>query len=246
MVEPGWYDDPDGGGGRRWWDGVRWSEHTIPPPPGAIPPPPGAILPPPGAIPPPPGAVLPPPPPGAPGVTARQPAAEEAVPGPAPVAPMVARPPSHARSGARRRVPRVGLLSLLGVVLLVAVGGVVIALMGGEDEPGVDLISSGEQREYVVDEDGQWELVIEVPEGLLVIDVRGEGGFDPVAALTDDSGREIDRNADRSMEQLEQYGGGAFDSLIERQVPAGTYRVVITGFAGQGGAGQVSFPVVGG
>ena len=23
----GWYADPDGGSGQRWWDGRRWTEH---------------------------------------------------------------------------------------------------------------------------------------------------------------------------------------------------------------------------
>lgn len=25
---PGWYTDPSGCGGQRWWDGTRWTEHT--------------------------------------------------------------------------------------------------------------------------------------------------------------------------------------------------------------------------
>lgn len=28
MSAPGWYPDPRGGGGRRYWDGVRWSDHV--------------------------------------------------------------------------------------------------------------------------------------------------------------------------------------------------------------------------
>ncbi len=38
---PGWYDDPAGGSGQRWWDGYSWSEATVlpqrqpPPPPPA-------------------------------------------------------------------------------------------------------------------------------------------------------------------------------------------------------------------
>lgn len=27
---PGWYPDPNGSGGQRWWDGVNWSEHVAP------------------------------------------------------------------------------------------------------------------------------------------------------------------------------------------------------------------------
>ena len=52
---PGWYDDPAGGPGQRWWDGYAWTESTVlpqqaPPPPswvGAAPPrqPPAQIAP---------------------------------------------------------------------------------------------------------------------------------------------------------------------------------------------------------
>jgi hypothetical protein len=28
---PGWHPDPAGGGGFRWWDGERWTEHLTPP-----------------------------------------------------------------------------------------------------------------------------------------------------------------------------------------------------------------------
>jgi len=34
MPAPGWYDDPSGTGGQRWWDGQRWgAEQRWPPPP---------------------------------------------------------------------------------------------------------------------------------------------------------------------------------------------------------------------
>jgi Domain of unknown function (DUF4328)/Protein of unknown function (DUF2510) len=42
---PGWYADPAGGPGQRWWDGYAWTEATVlpgtpPPPPGPAPGPP--------------------------------------------------------------------------------------------------------------------------------------------------------------------------------------------------------------
>ncbi|RFU36835.1 DUF2510 domain-containing protein [Actinomadura logoneensis] len=45
MSQPGWYADPYGGGGLRWWDGNVWTEHArpAPPPPPA---PPVAMAPP--------------------------------------------------------------------------------------------------------------------------------------------------------------------------------------------------------
>ncbi len=50
---PGWYPDPAGGPGQRWWDGYAWTEATVlpeqpPPPPWtAAPPPPWTTAPPP-------------------------------------------------------------------------------------------------------------------------------------------------------------------------------------------------------
>lgn len=38
MTQPGWYPDPRGGDGQRWWDGQQWTQHRQPAP--APPPPP--------------------------------------------------------------------------------------------------------------------------------------------------------------------------------------------------------------
>lgn len=248
MAQPGWYQDPHGGGGQRWWDGERWSEHTIPPPPAPSPP-----------------GVIPPPPSGAPpaGTAPAGPAGPAFVPAPGDPAPAV-RPaatppgaaaparPSTSGGGAGGRSSKV-LLVVLGLVFVVGIVAVVALLLAGddadqpEDPPPAGAITAGEERSFTVADDGQWELEIEVPAGLLVIDVRGEDGFDPVATLVTADGRELARNDDRSPQQQDRYGGGMFDSLIEQEIPTpGSYRVVITGFAARSGSGQVSFPVVGG
>ena len=38
-VGPGWFPDPDGSGGQRYFDGTVWTEHRVPPPPPPPPPP---------------------------------------------------------------------------------------------------------------------------------------------------------------------------------------------------------------
>ncbi|MFO7960197.1 MAG: DVUA0089 family protein [Nitriliruptoraceae bacterium] len=248
MAEPGWYEDPHRGGGRRWWDGQRWSEHAIPPPPTS----------PPGVIPPPPGAPTAGTAPGGPAGPTFVPAPGDLTPAmrPAattPSAPGTSRPVTSGAAGGRssRLLP-----VLLGLVALIAIGGVVAFLLSGDDGDDADdavaprvtgTVTAGEERSFSVPDGGEWELVVEAPAGLLVIDARGADDFDPVLTLFDADGRELATNDDRSSQQQGRYGGGTFDALIEQEVPAaGSYRIVITGFAGQGGSGQVSFPVVGG
>jgi len=43
-VPAGWYPDPAGGGGQRWWDGTQWSEHVQPPAAPAAPAEPAAAV----------------------------------------------------------------------------------------------------------------------------------------------------------------------------------------------------------
>lgn len=37
MAQPGWYPDPGGGSGMRWFDGVNWTQHVQPSPPPPTP-----------------------------------------------------------------------------------------------------------------------------------------------------------------------------------------------------------------
>jgi|AntRauTorckE6833_2_1112554.scaffolds.fasta_scaffold30455_1 hypothetical protein len=236
MPTAGWYDDPQGGGGQRWWDGQRWTEHIVPPPP-----------------------------PGAPGAST----APGGTPSTAPAS-------GSGGGGKTALIIVLVVAVLLVVVIggVVAVfslrsgltGMFDSALSGGSitveqsDEapvtgdaptPAPDdrlegEVSAGHQRSFVVASGTSWVLEFEAPDGLLVIDVRGQEDFDPLAQLEDaDTGRVLARNDDRDADQRARYGGDTFDSLLEVEVEAGRYRLAVDGFAGQGGPGVVAFPVVG-
>jgi uncharacterized protein YxjI len=69
---PGWYPDPAGSGGTRWWNGMDWTEHVQHAPP----------LPPPPSPPPSPPAQAAPPPPPLPGPGPQQPGGRQHGPGP--------------------------------------------------------------------------------------------------------------------------------------------------------------------
>ncbi|MEX2550710.1 MAG: DUF2510 domain-containing protein [Nitriliruptoraceae bacterium] len=235
MPTAGWYDDPQGGGGQRWWDGERWTEHIVPPPP-----------------------------PGAAGATA--------VAGAASSTP--AETGSGGGKTALIVVLVVAVLLLVVVGGIAAVFGLRSGLTGMfdiarsgsgitvEQSDGGSItgdapapapndrldgeVTAGHQRSFEVSSGGSWVLEFEAPDGLLVIDVRGQEGFDPVAHLEDaDTGRVIARNDDRDADGRARYGGGTFDALLEVEVEAGRYRLVVDGFAGGGGPGVVAFPVVG-
>ncbi|MFP4149212.1 MAG: DVUA0089 family protein [Nitriliruptoraceae bacterium] len=234
MPEAGWYDDPQGGGGKRWWDGERWSEHTTPPPESV-----------------PPVGTTPPPPPGA-ATTGTPPAT---APGAAAQGGWVARPDAGAwqagssaastgsSTGSAGRIVAV----IVGLVVLVGLGVLAALLVTGTDEPEV-VAADGfpiEVRTVEVPANGTFDLEVDLPAGMVVIDVRGLDGFDPMVELYDDRGNQIARNDDRSGDQTARFGGGFFDAMIETEVPAGRYRVTILGYADEGGTATVEFPVLG-
>lgn len=242
MPEAGWYDDPQGGGGMRWWDGERWSEHTTPPP-GSLPEP----------------AATPPPAPGAPAAPAtgsweqgggaaagswdQQDAT--AAGGWQPAATPASSPqPTAAKKGGAGKIVAL----ILVLVVVVGVGVVVAMLLSGSDDVDVVAVdvAQADGTTAQVPQGGTWEMEIDLPSGLLVIDVRGLDGFDPVLELYDPSGAQIGRNDDRSFDQMETYGGDFLDSLLEIEVSAGRHRVVVEGFASQSGRASVTFPITGG
>jgi len=240
MVRAGWYDDPVGAQDLRWWDGSRWTGHVRDDPTGT---PPQVAARPPQASPPPPQASPPPP----------QVAA---------LPPQASPPPAAAgasRGGGRRLLP---ILSLLVIGWLVVVG------FGADDGPNSDPapgvpaepepgdpapadtelgeVSADRVTPFVVARDGVWVAELEVPTGRLVLDVRGTAGFDPVTTLQDAEGRDLAFNDDRSTEELETFGGGVLDSLIDVRVEAGRYRVLVEEWNGNPGDGVLLLPIVGG
>lgn len=186
------------------------------------------------------GAPTPPPPgPGAdPGATM---AAPLPMPAAAPGFPAAA--PAAASSGGGSKAP---LLIVGAVVVVIAIAGFAAVLLSGGGGSGSVGIDPGHRVDLSVESGSSWEYEFEAPAGTLVIDVRGDGGFDPVAYLEDASGRELAMNDDRSVEHLEQYGGDWLDSLIEIDVAEGSYRLIVEEWSGQPGTGQALFPVVGG
>jgi hypothetical protein len=135
---PAWYPDPDGSGGKRFWDGSDWTEKRLPkatpltqnaqstvaaplppppstpppPPPSSLPPPPSSLPPPPSAAPP--SSTLPPPPP-PPSSALPPPPYNPPPPGqPQWPPPPNGGPPQRSRS-------RIPIIAITGVVIVLAV-----------------------------------------------------------------------------------------------------------------------------
>lgn len=252
----------------RWWDGGRWTEHVTADPRvttvGGTPPPPAAedLLAPAAA-----GAPAwgsgagsagsqPPPPPGGPGSTSAWGSAGSAWGG-ASHAPSWEPAPRPSGSGVRT-----GLIvaAVVGVLLVGLVGAVFVGVvgvvgsagefdvsvgtdagfgdLGGEIASGGELVSGGRVRAHVP-HGGSLELDLVVDEpGPVTVDVRGMGGFDAVAEITDEFGQVLAHNDDRASGR----GGDHLDPLLDVDLDPGTYRVRVRGFGGEAGSVEVHRP----
>jgi hypothetical protein len=138
---------------------------------------------------------------------------------------------------------------LVAVIVAIAVAAGLIALGAtlSEGRATIDNLSPGHQQTYRVTRNGAWEVEFFAPEGRLVIDVRGHADFDPMAGLVAiDSNQEIYFNDDRGDDGASRFGGHPLDALIEVNIDAGHYRLVVSGWNGQAGDGRVIFVDVGG
>jgi hypothetical protein len=215
---PGWYVDPSGVPHQlRWWDGHGWTEHVAPAAPAATTTRPFAA----------PGAAT--------GAGSTPPGDDPSGPG---------RPsasPADRGADRERPPPRTGLVVaavVAVIVLAVVVAGVTGAFgggAGGDDELTVPSATQGE-----TDADGRWtaELLVETTTSV-VIDVRGEAGFDPIATLLDDAGRPVGRNDDRLTDGVDRFGGDPLDPVLELELDPGTYELEVSGFGASSGAFDV-------
>ncbi len=229
-VREGWYEDPQDPARLRWWDGAAWTTHTADPPDG----------------------------PGADATLADEQhvgSSAGTTPPTPPAAPSRASGPPVAAPTGPSRSSSAGLLVVLGVAAAIAVIigiGTVGTSTGGSsqtvtvEEPTEDEVTGqdrvadttlrlDETTTGSVGPEGSWtiELVVDASAEVRV-DVRGDAGFDPVAALSDGS-RELARNDDRGGDGVDRVGGEQLDPLLELRLDAGTYQLQVTGFGSSSG-----------
>lgn len=240
MVEPGWYPDPAASqpGQLRWWDGTDWTDDTVLP--AASPPEPAT---------------------GAPAGGFTAPAAASTTPFTPPGQPT---PPAGIAAGpyppvAPARANRGCGLAILVLVVVLAIGGLVLGLIVVSSDSGpttgappvdtgsIVALNRGDAVPFSVGRNGTWTAIADIPAGRMVLDVRGVSGFDPVTTVYDaQTGSEVAYNDDRNADQLAQYGGDRYDSLIDVDLPAGRYLIEVRGFGGRSGAGQLLVQELGG
>jgi hypothetical protein len=256
----GWYADPSGVPGQlRWWDGSRWTDHVTPDP-SAVP----AATTPGGADahaadghggsadP-----TQPPPPTGTPdtaptwgdGSGASWGSGDGTRP------PWQVDTPVPSSGSSVRTWLIVG--AVIGVILIVLVGLLLIgALRAGsvsfsdfDDEMFVEewdeeawdgetvdggQLSLGESVRGEVPSSGTYEVTVDIQEaGTYVIDVRGEGGFDGMLEVEGPDGGVLAENDDREDAEA---GGDSLDPYLELDLEPGEHRVIVRGWAGDGGA----------
>lgn len=216
-LHEGWYEDPQDPARLRWWDGAAWTTHTTAHPErperDAAPP------------------------------------AEEA--GSPPPVPLQASGAPVASAVGPSRSSSIGLLVVIGAITAIAV---IIGIttfgtstttstatvpedgaVDGPAEVAAGTLALGQTRPGAIATNGSWTIDLQVDSRAEVrVDVRGDAGFDPVAALSDGS-RELARNDDRGGDGVDRVGGEPLDPLLELRLDAGTYQLQVTGFGSSSG-----------
>jgi hypothetical protein len=216
MAQPGWYDDPAGRGGRRWWDGTQWTAYTSDPAQGTL-----------HAQ----GT------PSAPTFEASTPTSTGMRRGVAVASVVVlvvllgmggllARSFLEDEGGERAATSGDGPLSFLDGGDELRPGESRRFSVGANATWDLEFTAPGGRLVIDVRGDDSFDSVARIEHA--------------------DSRMIIDTNDDRGSQQVGNTDGGWADPLLDVTVSAGRYRLVVEGYNQRAGAGEVRFPVVGG